>query len=292
MSSISRFLLDRVDRALQWAVAQLAGTDEASRAAKMLLAHVLGCTLEGILIRPERVLQEEEARAYQSLVARRARHEPVAYLVGHRAFMDLDLIVDQRVLIPRPETELLAEQAIAIAGRWPVVSLADVGTGSGAIAVALAVHLPHSRVFATDVSADALSVARINAARYGVAQRITFLQGDLLSPLPEPVHLIVANLPYISESELERLPSDIRLYEPRRALVAGAEGLDAIGALLAAAGRYLTEEGAILLEIGATQGQKVCRLARQALPGAHVQVIQDYASFDRMVCVALQKKRG
>jgi release factor glutamine methyltransferase len=283
----------RVEEALRWTRERLAGTPEAPLAAKMLLAHVLECATSELFVRPERELSGQETAAYRALVARRARHEPVAYLVGHREFLDLDLLVDRRVLVPRPETEVLVERAMEIAGRWAMPRIADVGTGSGAIAVSLALHLPQASVYALDCSAGALHVARQNARRYDVSGRITFLQGDLLAPLEEPVHLIVANLPYVSEDEYAALPADIRLYEPRAALVAGADGLDAIHALLDSlrVGVHLTGDGALLLEIGAGQGEAVAALAARAFPSARVAVLPDYSRRDRMVCIDLSPSR-
>jgi len=278
-----------VDEALIWGRERLAGTDEAESAAKILLAHVRGCTLSELFVYPERRLSAVEAAAYRSLVERRSLHEPVAYLVGHRGFLDLDLLVDGRVLIPRPETELLVERALSLACRWDTPRIADVGTGSGAIAIALAAALPQAQVYALDSSPGALEVARQNAARSGVAERVTFLEGDLLSPLPAEqaaVDLIVANLPYVTEDEYAALPSGIRDYEPRDALVAGPDGLAAIRRLLHTARPHLVPDAAravILLEIGAAQGAAVSALAEAAFPEAHIEVIPDYSGRDRFV---------
>lgn len=276
----------RVDQALSWAEMQLEGTGEPRTSAILLLAHALGCSPTDLFIHPERVLSSAQEAEFKGLIARRACHEPVAYLTGHRPFFDLDLLVDARVLIPRPETELLVEQALEHARRWPQPQIADVGTGSGAIAVALAVHLTQATIWATDLSADALAVAQINARRYGVAERITFVQGNLLLPLPGPLQLIVANLPYVSEAEWAALPPDVR-HEPPMALLAGADGLAAIRALLEQSPRYLTPDGIILAEIGAAQGQSVIALARQTFPQAYVEVIRDYAHLDRILLIDL-----
>jgi release factor glutamine methyltransferase len=259
----------------------------------MLLAHVLECTTSELFVHPERVLSEEETAAYRTLVARRTRHEPVAYLVAHREFLDLDFQVDRRVLVPRPETEILVERAIDVAQRWDRPHVADVGTGSGAIAISLAVHLPQASIYALDRSPGALQVARQNADRYDVAGRIAFLQGDLLAPLDSPVHLIVANLPYVSEDEYDALPPGIRLYEPREALVAGADGLDAIRALLGMVrvGTHLTGDGVLLLEIGAGQGEAVSALAARAFPRACVALLPDYSRHDRVVHIDLRPGR-
>jgi len=199
----------------------------------------------------------------------------------------MDLLVDRHVLIPRPETEELIERATALAHRWETPRVVDVGAGSGAIAIALARRLPRALVYATDRSEAALAVARSNAQRCGVAERIVFLSGDLLSPLCAPVDLVVANLPYVSQAEYEALPLDIRLWEPREALVGGADGLDAIRALLLTAPEHLAPGGAILLEIGAEQGAEVAALAAQAFPCARVDVIPDLAGRDRIVHVDL-----
>lgn len=279
-----------VREALEWAQDRLAETSEAALAAKMLLAHVLGSTVSELFVHPERVLTADQAAAYRSLVARRARHEPVAYLVGHRAFLDLDLVVDERVLVPRPETERLVEQALQVAQRWARPRIADVGTGSGSIAVSLTVHLRGAVVYALDCSAGALEVAQWNAQRHEVAGQIAFLHGDLLAPLDSEVDLIVANLPYVSQDEYAALAPDIRLYEPREALVSGADGLDAIRCLLTTARPHLALDGVLLLEIGAAQGEAVSALAVRAFPDAQIAVSSDYAGRDRIMCIELDPR--
>jgi release factor glutamine methyltransferase len=191
------------------------------------------------------------------------------------------------VLIPRPETELLVERALDSAARLELggaeLTLADVGTGSGVVAVSLAVRLPHAMVYATDVSADALEVAVRNAERHGVDHRIRFLQGNLLDPLPGSVHGIVANLPYISTGYLSTLASDVLDYEPRLALHGGEDGLQLVQGLLAQTECRLLPGGFIWLEIGAFQGQKAVALARQHFPNAQIELLQDYARLDRNV---------
>jgi len=165
----------------------------------------------------------------------------------------------------------------------PVV--ADVGTGSGAIAVSLAVHLPQALVYATDASPGALEVAARNCRRHRVEDRVHLLQGHLLEPLPEPVDLIVANLPYVSQAELAQLPPEISRYEPREALDGGSDGLDHIRCLLAQAREHLKPGGVVLLEIGATQGEAVVALARRHFLAARVEIAPDYAGLDRIVMV-------
>ena len=278
-----------VGAALRWATARLhaAGVDSPRLDAEILLAHVLTVERAHILAHPERRLRVAESTRYRQLVVRRARREPVAYLVGHQEFYGLDFCVSSAVLIPRPETELLVETAIAlghVSNTQPWI-VADVGTGNGAIAVSLAVNVPHVRVYATDVSAEALAVAEKNCRRHGVSGRVTLLHGHLLTPLSEAVDCIVANLPYVSRPEWESLPTGITAYEPRLALDGGPDGLEYIGELLASAGPYLRPGGAILLEIGAAQGLAVTTLAEEYFPQARVDLLRDYAGLARVVRV-------
>jgi release factor glutamine methyltransferase len=258
--------------------------------AELLLAHVLGVNRAAVLAWPNRVLTPKELTRYRNLVARRAAREPLAYIVGHREFFDLDFAVDPRVLIPRPETELLVEHVLSVARQMKLpddapLQVADVGAGSGAIAVTLAVHLPRAIVYALEGSAGALAVAEENAHWHGVADRVHCLLGDLLEPLPGPVNLITANLPYVTTGEWEGLPPEIRDYEPRSALDGGADGLSLIRRLLATAGLHLRPGGALVLEIGANQGEAVTALARQDFPRSDVRLHQDYAGLDRLVLV-------
>lgn len=287
-----------VGRALAAARQRLkeAGCEKARLDAEVLLAHALGVSRSWLYAHPERELLPEEAMAFESLVKRRAQREPVAYLIGHRSFYGLDFSVDRRVLIPRPETEILVERAIEVlgwqrtrfheAGLERTVKVADVGTGCGAIAVTLAVKCPGVHIYAIDISADALEVAAQNVWRYGVGDQVTLLQGDLLAPLPEPVDLITANLPYVPESDWATLAPDIVQYEPRLALDGGPDGLALIERLLAQAAAWLLPEGVILLEIGCEQGEAVRRKALHHFPWATVDVIQDYAGLDRVIRIA------
>ncbi len=287
-----------VGRALAAARQRLkeAGCEKARLDAEVLLAHALGVSRAWLYAHPERELLPEEAAAFESLVKRRAQREPVAYLIGHRSFYGLDFSVDRRVLIPRPETEILVERAMEVLN-WRrarfreadiarTMKVADVGTGCGAIAVTLAVKCPDIHVYAIDVSADALEVAAQNVWRYGVGDQVTLLQGDLLAPLPEPVDLITANLPYVPESDWAMLAPDIVQYEPRLALDGGPDGLALIERLLAQAAAWLLPEGVILLEIGSGQGEAVRRRALHHFPWATVDVIQDYAGLDRVVRIS------
>jgi release factor glutamine methyltransferase len=254
--------------------------------AELLLAHVLGVNRAALFTWPDHPLTPKELTSYRALVGRRAEREPLAYIVGHREFFGLDLAVNPYVLIPRPETELLVEHALRLARHIAVPQrIADVGAGSGAIAVALAVHLPEALIYALDDSPESLAVTAKNATSHSVVERIRCLHGDLLEPLPELVDLITANLPYVATAEWEELLPEIREYEPRAALDGGPDGLAPIRRLLATAASYLTLKGAILLEIGASQGLAATALARQHLPQARVQLFQDYADLDRLVVI-------
>jgi release factor glutamine methyltransferase len=272
------------------ATARLRDTSATPRLdAEILLAYVLGWSRVQLLAASRDPLPRDANRSFDALVARRANLEPVAYLVGQREFFGLTFAVDRRVLVPRPETELLVELALKIASeRLPSstdpLTIADVGTGSGAIAVALAVHLPEARIIATDRSPDALDVARANAERHGILGRVMFAVGDLLAPLAEPVDLLVSNPPY---TVLANIDEGVRRHEPHLALDGGSDGLDLYRRLLAQAPAKLRPGGIILLEIGAHQGQAVQSLAQQAFPHANISVHTDLAGHNRVIRVTI-----
>ncbi len=267
--------------------------------AQLLLARALARPRTWLLAYPEYVPTPAESRAFDALLARAAAGEPIPYLVGEREFCTLAFAVTPDVLIPRPETELLVERAIArlqtsrvlrstpeaqrsgVKTREVSATAADVGTGCGCTAIALARHCPGLRVFATDISPSALAVARQNAAAHGVSDRTTFLEGDLLDPLPGPVDLICANLPYIPTATLDGLP--VSRTEPRLALDGGPDGLALIRRLLAQALPKLAPGGAILFEIEASQGPAALGLARATFPAARVALHRDLAGLDRLV---------
>jgi len=252
--------------------------------AEVLLAHHLGITRSQLLARLDFALAPEVEDGYQALVERRSLHEPVAYIIGYKEFYGLNIHVDRRVPIPRPETEILVEVALASArqGKSPIV---EVGTGSGAVAVALAVNLPQAEIYATDLSLSALEVAEENCRRHNVLERIFFLEGDLLEPLPEPVALVVANLPYLSREELVGAPPEVAKHEPRRAFNGGLNGLDHYRRLFAQAPSHLLPRANICLEVGASQAQAINRIAREQFPQAKVAVIKDLAGLDRVIFI-------
>jgi release factor glutamine methyltransferase len=271
-----------IANALQAASSHLAATSSTPRLdAELLLAHVLGWTRTRILSERNATLTAHQHAQFTALVERRSTGEPVAYLVGSKAFYGLELSVDRRVLVPRPETELLVEATLQRAQqRNGQLQIADIGTGSGAIAVALAWHLPHAQIYASDLSADALAVAAQNVQRHHLHERISLFHGDLLMPLPTAVDIIVSNPPYTILSEIE---PNVRQHEPWLALEGGPDGAAIYRRLLAQAPAYLRPHGAILLEIGAWQGELVAALVQSAFPAYRVQVIKDLAGYDRMV---------
>ena len=245
--------------------------------AEVLLAHVLGVARERLLLDRELVVAGSAVRAFQDAVRRRAvQREPVAYIVGRRGFRRLDLAVDPRALVPRPESELLVERALALATG---ISVLDVGTGSGAVALALKDERPDLTVTGSDVSDDALDLARANAQRLGLDVR--WLRADLLAGLPEEFDAVLANLPYVAESDRARLAPEILRHEPPGALFAGADGLDAIRALLAQLS-VRQRVAFVALEVGAGQAAEVAGLAR-ALGYATVECVHDLAGVERVV---------
>ncbi len=254
--------------------------------AEILLAHLLKTERCTLYVNSAQDLSDALALAYSKLIQRRLRHEPTAYITGHKEFFGLDFEVNQHTLIPRPDTELLVEKAIELAASLPEPCLmADIGTGCGAIAVALATNLPRLKVYATDISAAALETARTNCRRYDLEGRVTLLRGNLLEPLPEPVHLIVANLPYIKESDFAAIMPEISQFEPRLALCGGPDGLQLIRELVSQTKGKLISGGALLLEIGCDQAEAVTSIVKRYLPQADVGVLQDLSGLDRVVVV-------
>ncbi|HEX7737667.1 MAG TPA: peptide chain release factor N(5)-glutamine methyltransferase [Ktedonobacteraceae bacterium] len=262
--------------------------------AQLLLCAVLDKERSYLYMYPEQELTPAQEARWQTLLARREQGEPVAYLIEQKAFYGLDFTVDRRVLIPRPETELLVEAALADcrgrldSGQTPV--LADIGTGSGAIPISIAVHEPRlPYLYACDVSPDALAVASLNCQRHDVSERVRLLQGNLLEPLPEPVDLLLANLPYVGTDEQATMTPDVLNYEPHLALFSGPEGLDLLQTLLREAqhSRKLRPGASLFLEIGYRQREPLSHLAQQIWPTAHVTCLQDYAGWDRVLHIEL-----
>ncbi len=273
--------------ALRWASSLLAvHIDRPQTEAELLLVHLLNQPRTYLWAHPEATLTPQQAADYAACVQRRAAGEPLPYITGQIEFFGLTFTVTPDVLIPRPETEMLIEAALDWLEAHPDAVAVDVGTGSGCIAVTLAVHVPSLRLYATDISPAALQVARANARLHSVAERITFLAGDLLTPLLEPVDLIVSNPPYVADDEWDALPLSVR-QEPRTALLSGVDGLDAIQRLLAQAQTRLAPDGLMLVEIGERQGKAAQALAQAAFPKADVVILPDLAGKDRVLKIAL-----
>lgn len=258
-----------------------AAVSSPQREALILVAWAAGVSSAVALAYPERELEPTQAQRLSEALARRARREPLAYITGRTEFWGLEIAVDRRVLVPRPETEHLVEQALALARRGAGRVIADIGTGSGCIAVALAHSLPDSVVFATDASPDALAVAAANVARHHLRDRVRLLQGDLLAPLPRPVHIICSNPPYIAGGEFAELMPEVRDYEPRAALDGGEDGLAVVRRLIQAAPAHLLAQGALVMEIGFSQGAAALELARAVFRVARIE--RDLAGLDRVL---------
>ena len=227
---------------------------EAPLEAELLLMHAMDLERTGLYVRLEEDMPSEYGNALSNLVSRRLRREPVAYILKNREFYGLDFYVGPGVLIPRPETETLVEEAVASTRcNFPSADpiIADIGTGSGAISVSLARSLPKAKVYAADISRQALDIAALNCIRHGV--RVELLQGDLLAPLPQPVDMVVANLPYVRDDELAGLSEEIKDHEPHIALAGGKDGLDIVRRLIVDAPERLKPGGTVLVEVAPAQ---------------------------------------
>ena len=258
------------------------GIENAPLTAEVLLRHVRQITKVRLYQDLDENLTAPQEAAFSRVIKRHLKGEPVAYITGHKEFFGLDFAVDGSVLIPRPETELLVEKALEIAKTKTVISIADIGTGSGAVAITLALNLPSTVIYAVDISPQALTTARNNSVRYNLQARIHFLEGDLLEPLPEPVELVVANLPYVKEAELNE-PS-IR-YEPKAALDGGPDGLMQIRRFIPQIKDKLKTGGLVLLEIGLGQSEAVKSLVPDYFPAARITAFKDFNNIERVICV-------
>lgn len=252
--------------------------------ARMLLEHALGKPHTYLVAHGERPLSASEERRYLGYLDRAAAYEPVPYITGSAPFLDFELRVTPEVLIPRPETEQLAELAIAWARDRGPLTVVDVGTGTGCLAIALARQTPRARIAAVDTSAAALKVAEYNVRRLAPG-RVSLVQGDLLSSFGAGLDLIVANLPYVSESEWTSLADGVKFFEPSLALLGGPDGLDPVRAFLPQAAAALRRGGLLLAEIGWRQGRAAQELALAAFPASQVDMIKDFAGHDRYVKV-------
>jgi len=267
------------------------GIEAARLSVELLLSHALGCERIQIYTSFEQPVPELVLARFRQLVKLRAQHVPVGYLTGKANFYSLEFSVNQDVLIPRPETELLVEQVINLcrASHFANPAILEIGTGSGCVAIALAKNLPHAQLVATDISAAALALAKANAQSHGLSERIRFAQGDLFQALnngadrPAGFDFIVSNPPYVSHEEMPDLPPDVREYEPRVALLAGDQALDVHRRIVDAAGGYLAQQGKLLMELGYEQAQAARGLLEQSGYLSEVRTVRDLQGHERVV---------
>lgn len=282
---------------------QNCGIDSARLDAELLLAHVLDLDRVALYVNYDRPLVQKEVDEFRDMLRRRCRGTPIAYITGERPFLSTSLHVSPAVLIPRPETELLVEAVVEWLRQRPGETLfvADVGTGSGAIAVGIALAEPRARVVALDVSTDALAVAQTNVQRHQLSDRVQLLAGDLLNPLLVPslrqwpmgkLDVIVSNPPYIPTAELDTLSRDVREHEPRIALDGGDDGLAVYRRLIPMAEPALVPGGLLALEIGADQGDAVVSLLNADGRWREVRLQKDYAGHDRIVLATKETTTG
>ena len=283
-----------IEKARAWAIAEFrrAGVESSVLSSDLLLGFVTGRDRVHILSHSEDGLPAETWNAYRSLVLRHAKGEPLQYLTGEREFFGLDFHVNPTVLIPRPETELLVETALGIIrkrfdGR---VRFVDVGTGSGCIAVSIAHEIPASKGWATDISEPAIGVARRNALRHKVSDRIQFILTDLLNCFSRGwvVDMILSNPPYVSHEEYDTLPSGVRDHEPKRALFGGLDGMDFYRRLIPAAKERLRPGGYVIVEVGAGQADRIGRLIGEEGLVLH-EILSDLQGIPR--CIIAQTRR-
>ena len=269
---------------------EAAGIPDARLEAEVLVMNVMRMARQNIFGEQDTEVSEEQQAALDELLERRYNREPLAYLLGQREFYGINVMLTPAVLIPRPETEGLVEHALfmALMGMESTdLIIADVGTGSGAIAINLAIHLPAAKIFAVDVADEVLDVAAFNIRAHGVSERVTLGIGDLLEPVPEPIDLIVANLPYIPTDRISTLQPEVR-QEPALALDGGPDGLDLIRRLLTQAESKLKDSGIILLEMDPDQISVVQELALQHFPEGSTSVEEDLAGMDRILTIYRQ----
>ncbi len=257
--------------------------------AEVLLGHVLGRDRAWLIVHSEDPLGEDKRALFEQTIGRRAKREPLQYITGKQEFWGLEFIVSPDVLIPRPETELIVETALKKArGAAGPLTIVDLCTGSGCIAVSLAKEMPTVRIFATDASGKALAVARENARRHGVSDRIRFLEGDLLGPLEEldilgQVDIIAANPPYIQALDLLVLQPEVRDYEPEIALTAGPEGTELQRRIVGQAPRFLKKEGVLIMEMAIGQADTLSRMVEKNGEYTPPEILKDLAGIDRVI---------
>jgi release factor glutamine methyltransferase len=259
--------------------------EDASLEAELLLRHTLKLDRTQFYTEPDLALTKQQEETYWQFIERRTKGEPSAYITGHREFFGLEFYVDKNVLIPRPETELLVEQAIMHAGNYTNPLFVDVGTGCGNIAISLASHLPQAKIYAIDISAAALKVASRNCLKHQVGDRVKLLVGNLLEPVPTRVDLIIANLPYVLTIDVPQV--NTAGFEPHLALDGGSDGMAIIKKLCLQAKDKLQPAGCLLLEIGMGQSKIAADFLQNLYPSANIDFVLDFNGIDRVVCMTL-----
>ncbi len=277
-------------KALNWATDYLRdhGIDNPRLNAELLLARSMRLSREELYIRLHGQVMEEEIKTLEGLIRRRASGEPLQYILGHQEFWSIDLKVDPRVLIPRPETERLVEESLSILAKISskkIPSVLELGTGSGAIAISLAKEVKNIFLVATDLSGDALMVAKENAKQAGVSDKIGFVKGDLLNPFHpgETFDLILSNPPYISDSEISDLSREVRDHEPLIALNGGKDGLEFYRKLISQVPSYLEKEGWFLLEVGSNQASSVSEMVEAGGGFQRPERVKDLSGIERVI---------
>jgi release factor glutamine methyltransferase len=264
---------------------ELSGIPSPRLDAEMLLAFCQGCDRLEFFKNPTLAIGEIAQTQFQKLTERRLQGEPVAYIIGRKEFWSLVLEVNNAVLIPRPDTEVLVEEALQVCKQVDSapIRILDIGTGSGAIALALAKELPRAQITATEISATALAVAKKNAHNLGLQSQIDFRLGNLFKPVGDFFDIIVSNPPYIAAEDYDQLPPGVKNYEPREALFAGADGLDFFEKIISQSPGYLGEKGWLLLEIGARQGTRLAEMLEAAGYYGDISIRNDYAGLPRVI---------
>lgn len=281
-----------ISESIRWAEEALrdAGVTEVRSEAEYLLMHVIGCKRHTLFIESTRMLTIDQEALFKEFIRRRAAREPSQYITGEAEFYGFTFKVTKETLIPRPETELLVDEALkctpSLKGKEPL-TIIDLCTGSGCLAVTMALKLPGSTVYATDISKEALKVAAQNASSNGVADKITFLEGDLFAALDGMpagrADIILSNPPYISEAELERLETEVIGYEPKAALYGGIDGLAFYRRIITEAPERLSKGGFLLLEMGFGQSQSIRGLMEKEQRYSDITVLKDYSGIDRVI---------
>ena len=276
---MSESLRSTLERAIMMLTA--AGIEGAARDARILLAHVLDMDQATLIARLDEPLKQSALYGIDRVIAVRSLHQPVSHIIGKRSFWNHDFLVNSDVLDPRPDTETLVSAAL----ERPFDNVLDLGTGSGAIVISLLAESPNSMGVASDISAAALDVARRNAGRIGVADRVRFVEADWLGGLSGRFDLIVSNPPYISEAEMQQLAPEVRDWEPHLALTPGGDGLEAYRIIAAGLGELMAPSGRALFEIGHEQAKRVCEIFMDA-GLTRPRVLKDLAGKDRVVQIS------